>query len=74
MSNSSTQSGSGIPSMVTMCKSAIDLAQWMVKQAPWRKQKVTTLSKKTLGDLQNMCMVQQAFFYNAHFHNLISSP
>jgi hypothetical protein len=21
-----------------------------------------------------MCMVQQAFFYNAHFHNLISSP
>jgi hypothetical protein len=52
MSNSSTQSGSSIPSMVTTCKSAIELVQWMVKHAPWRKQKVTTLSKKMLGDLQ----------------------
>ncbi|WP_237753582.1 hypothetical protein, partial [Candidatus Protochlamydia amoebophila] len=34
MTNSSTQSGSSILSMVTMCKNAIDLAWWMVKQAP----------------------------------------
>jgi hypothetical protein len=73
MSDSATQSGSGIPSMVTMCKSAIDLAQWMVKQAPWKKQKATTLGKMTLGDLQNMCTVCQAFFFNALFHDHISS-
>ena len=67
MSNSSTQSGSSIPSMVTSCKNATDLAQWMVKQAPWQKKKVTTLSKKSLGNLQNMCTVQSAFLNNAHF-------
>ncbi len=58
MSDSSTQSGSGIPSMVTACKSAMDLVKWMVKQAPWEKKKASTLSKKSLGNLQNMCTVQ----------------
>ncbi len=57
MSDSSTQSGSGILSMVTACKSAMDLVKWMVKQALWEKKKVSTLGKKLLGDLQNMCMV-----------------
>ena len=71
MSDSSTQSGSGIPSMVTMCKNATDLVWWMVKQALWQKKKVTALSKKSLGNLQNMCTVQSAFLKNAHFHHLI---
>ena len=57
MSNSSTQSGSSIPSMVTTCKNATDLVQQMVKQALWQKKKVTALSKKSLGNLQNMCAV-----------------
>ena len=57
MSESLTQSTSGILSMVTLCKNMVDLAKWMVAQQLWKKQKVSILSKKTLGDLQNMCMV-----------------
>ena len=63
MSESLTQSTSGILSMVTLCKNMVDLAKWMVAQQLWKKQKVSILSKKTLGDLQNMCMV---------FHSIIS--
>jgi hypothetical protein len=59
MSNNLTQSTSSIPSMVTTCHNAAELAKWMVKQLEWKKWKESDLKKKSLGELQNMCMVRQ---------------
>jgi hypothetical protein len=59
MSDNLTQSASGILSMVTTCHNAAELAKWMVKQLEWKKWKESDLKKKSLGELQNMCMVCQ---------------
>jgi hypothetical protein len=59
MSNNLTQSTSGILSMVTTCHNTAELAKWMVKQPEWKKWKESDLKKKSLSELQNMCMVCQ---------------
>ncbi|ELR12530.1 uncharacterized protein ACA1_156320 [Acanthamoeba castellanii str. Neff] len=56
MSDNLTQSTSGILSMVMTCHNAAELAKWMVKQLEWKKWKESNLKKKSLGELQNMCM------------------
>ena len=58
MSESLTQSASGIPSIVTTCRNSAELAKWMVRQPEWKKRRESDLKKKSLGDLQNMCMVR----------------
>ncbi|ELR19693.1 uncharacterized protein ACA1_199770 [Acanthamoeba castellanii str. Neff] len=56
MSDNLTQSASGIQSMVMTCHNAAELAKWMVKQLEWKKWKESDLKKKSLSELQNMCM------------------